>query len=421
VSCTDLTERVRDGERVRTLNERLRLLTSAIQELAMAREETNIVEVVRHSARALVGADGITFVGRVDGWCHYIEEDAIGPLWKGRRFPLESSLGGWAMLHGEAVVIDDITKDPRVPLEAFRGTFVKSLAIVPIGRTDPLGAIGAYWADTHLATNEEVDLLQTLADATASALESVKLYADMEKRVAERTSALVAANKELEAFTYSVSHDLRAPLRAIDGFSRAVLEDYGDTLDAEGQRLLGVVRTNTQRMSALIDDLLSFSRVGRQEIRHSGVDMEALARLVFEEQVSGTKRENVEFILGRLPEASGDPALLKQVWANLLSNARKYSAGRRPAVIEVQGAVEGGEAQYHITDNGVGFDPRYTHKLFGVFQRLHTATEFEGTGAGLAIVKRIVVRHGGRVWAEGRLNEGASFHFAIPVPDIPGR
>jgi light-regulated signal transduction histidine kinase (bacteriophytochrome) len=174
-------------------------------------------------------------------------------------------------------------------------------------------------------------------------------------------------------------------------------------------------------MSALIDDLLSFSRVGRQEIRHSGVDMEALARLVFEEQVSGTKRENVEFILGRLPEASGDPALLKQVWANLLSNARKYSAGRRPAVIEVQGAVEGGEAQYHITDNGVGFDPRYTHKLFGVFQRLHTATEFEGTGAGLAIVKRIVVRHGGRVWAEGRLNEGASFHFAIPVPDIPGR
>lgn len=417
----DITERVSGENRVRDLNERLRLLVSAIHELAAARDEKDVIEVVRHSARSLMGADGITFVARENEKCHYVDEDAVGPLWKGHRFPMTSSISGWAMLHAASAVIEDVYADTRVPAETYRNTFVKSLAMVPIRKEDPIGAIGAYWKERHLATEEEVQLLQALADATARALENVRLYEDLERRVADRTSALESANEELEAFSYSVSHDLRAPLRAIDGFSRVVVEDYSERLDDEGRRLLGLVQMNARRMNTLIDDLLSFSRVGRLEIRHASVAMAELVRSTFEELASATSREFVEFRVAEIPDAVGDPALLKQVWVNLLSNALKYSAGRRPAVIEVVGEVESGEARYHVIDNGVGFDPNHGHKLFGVFQRLHVAEEFEGTGVGLAIVKRIVARHGGRVWAEGRPGEGATFHFAIPVPEREAR
>jgi PAS domain S-box-containing protein len=240
------------------------------------------------------------------------------------------------------------------------------------------------------------------------------LNVSLERRVDERTSELRAANQELEAFSYSVSHDLRAPLRAIDGFSRALEEDYGERLDAEGRRLLGVIRSSTQQMGQLIDDLLHFSRAGRHELRRGRVEMTALARLAFEGLAGAQPRPGVTFRLAPLEDATGDPALLQQVWTNLLSNALKFSAGRDPAVIEVGGQREGAEVVYWVRDNGVGFDDRYAHKLFGVFQRLHGAGEFPGTGVGLAIVKRIVNRHGGRVWAESRLGEGATFSFSLP-------
>jgi PAS domain S-box-containing protein len=241
-----------------------------------------------------------------------------------------------------------------------------------------------------------------------------ELNASLERRVDERTAELRAANQELEAFSYSVSHDLRAPLRAIDGFSRALEEDYGERLDAEGRRLLGVIRSSTQQMGQLIDDLLDFSRAGRHELRRGRVEMTALARLAFEGLAGAQPRPGVTFRLAPLEDATGDPALLQQVWTNLLSNALKFSAGRDPAVIEVGGQREGAEVVYWVRDNGVGFDDRYAHKLFGVFQRLHGAAEFPGTGVGLAIVKRIVNRHGGRVWAESRLGEGAAFFFSLP-------
>ena len=243
-----------------------------------------------------------------------------------------------------------------------------------------------------------------------------ELNAELERRVSERTAQLEEANKELEAFSYSVSHDLRAPLRAIDGFSRMIVEDHGERLEPEGRRLLGVVSANARRMAQLIDDLLRLSRLGRSEMRRTSVDMASLARAAFEEIVEAPEaRGRIEFRVGDLPRAEGDPALLMQVWVNLLSNAVKFSAHREWPVIEIEGEGEGPSAVYRVRDNGAGFNMAYSGKLFGVFQRLHAPSEFEGTGVGLALVRRIVLRHGGRVWAEGKVGEGATFFFSLPA------
>jgi light-regulated signal transduction histidine kinase (bacteriophytochrome) len=200
----------------------------------------------------------------------------------------------------------------------------------------------------------------------------------------------------------------------VDGFSRILLEDYADQLDDEGRRVLDVIRNNTQNMGRLIDDLLAFSRLGRKQIEPSSVDVSELAREVFAQLETGNGHGSPQLNINGLPPAHGDRALLRQVFVNLLSNAAKYSKPAASPVIEVGGRSEDGENIYYVRDNGVGFDMKYVDKLFGVFQRLHSAEEFEGTGVGLAIVQRIVQRHGGRVWAEGRLNEGATFYFTLP-------
>ncbi|HLY97372.1 MAG TPA: PAS domain-containing protein, partial [Sideroxyarcus sp.] len=249
----------------------------------------------------------------------------------------------------------------------------------------------------------------------------IELNHYLEARVAERTAQLEAANKELEAFSYSVSHDLRTPLRAIDGFSKILLDDYRDKLDDEGKRLLNVVRDNTSRMAQLIDDILKFSRSGRTEMTLAEIDMERLAREVLAELQPSIDSSKLQVEIEHLPVARGDTAMMRQVFVNLLSNAIKFSRNREPARIKVGGSIEGGEAVYYVKDNGAGFDMQFADKLFGVFQRLHTTNEFEGTGIGLAIVKRIVTRHGGRAWAEGKLNEGATIYFSIPVGELPQR
>ena len=243
-----------------------------------------------------------------------------------------------------------------------------------------------------------------------------KLNAELEQRVKERTANLEAANKELEAFTYSVSHDLRAPLRAIDGFSRKVVKFYGDKLDDEGRRQLQVVRDNAQRMGNLIDDLLAFSRMGRREMALQPLDMDAMIRGVADELRVAEPQRAIEFTYSPLPRAWGDAALLRQVWVNLLANAVKFSRQRQVAHIEVGGRTEGGEVIYWVKDDGAGFDMQYADKLFGVFQRLHRQDEFEGTGVGLAIAQRILHRHNGRIWGEGKPDAGATFWFSLPNP-----
>ncbi|MBI3695442.1 MAG: PAS domain S-box protein [Acidobacteria bacterium] len=237
-----------------------------------------------------------------------------------------------------------------------------------------------------------------------------------EKALAEQAGQLQNAVRQLEAFSYSISHDLRSPLATIKGFSRALLEDHGPRLHAEARGYLESINGNADRMGKLIDHLLAFAMLGRKPLAASTVDMNELARLVFEELRLAAPDRRVESDLRPLPPAHGDSALIHQVFANLLSNAFKFTRGREPARIEVGGRTSGaGENVYYVKDNGVGFDKQFAGKLFGVFQRLHTVDEFEGTGVGLAHVQRIIQRHGGRVWAESKLNEGATFHFTLPA------
>jgi PAS domain S-box-containing protein len=266
------------------------------------------------------------------------------------------------------------------------------------------------------ANGRPLMVIVTIGDITERkrAEEEVRnLNAELEERVVKRTAELEAANKELEAFSYSVSHDLRSPLRTIDGFSQAVVEDYGEELPQEGQRYLQTIREGAQRMGVLIDDLLAFSRLSRSPLHRQSINTTSLVRESIEGLKSEQRDRRIDFQIGLLPSCDGDPALLKQVWMNLLSNALKYTRQRENGVIAVGCNFDKGEDVYFVRDNGTGFDMRYAHKLFGVFQRLHRAEEFEGTGVGLAIVQRVIHRHSGRIWAEAEPDRGATFYFTL--------
>jgi light-regulated signal transduction histidine kinase (bacteriophytochrome) len=222
-------------------------------------------------------------------------------------------------------------------------------------------------------------------------------------------------NKELDSFTYSVAHDLRAPLRVIDGYSQILRDEYQHALDGEGVRLLGVIATNARQMGQLIDDLLGFSRLGKLPVNFQQVDMKALVSQVIDEQLMFADKNKIEFRIGTLDPAMCDSTLMRHVLSNLVSNAIKYSGKKEKSYIEIGSEEKADEIIYFVKDNGSGFDMQYADKLFGVFQRLHKMSDFEGTGVGLAIVHRIILKHGGKVWAESEVDKGATFYFSLPL------
>jgi len=312
------------------------------------------------------------------------------------------------------------------PSGAYRGSSgARYVAAAPIGRstwrvamTEPVDElyttlVGSHWwvlwtvfVAFALAAFGSVYLLKRTLGGMA-------IVADQARELERTNTALRTANAELDAFSYSVSHDLRAPLRAIDGFSRIVLEEDTGALDDSQRRYLGLVRTNAHTMGVLIDELLALSRVASQPIERRPVDTAAMVRDVAAELQGETAGRDERFTIGELPEVRADPRLLRQVFANLMSNAVKYTRTSEPAEIEVASELVDGERVFRVRDNGVGFDMRYADKLFDVFQRLHRAEDYEGTGVGLAIVARIVARHGGRVWAQAAPDEGATFFFTL--------
>jgi len=246
------------------------------------------------------------------------------------------------------------------------------------------------------------------------------LNAELESRVAARTAELETANKDLEGFSYSVSHDLRAPIRAIMGFGALLAEEHQAELNDEGRRKLGIIRAEAQRMGRLIDDLLTFSRLGRKALEPAELDMTGMVQSVVRRLNEDGSAAKTEIRISKLPRAKGDRNLLEQVWINLVANAVKFSSKRAAPQVEVGGIAHENEYIYFVRDNGAGFDPRYINRLFGVFQRLHRDEEFPGTGVGLALVHKIVTRHGGRVWADGKPDAGATFHFALPKEESDG-
>jgi signal transduction histidine kinase len=327
---------------------------------------------------------------------------------------------------GEVQLLHTRELPPGKEVDALLASGVHVYHAVPmIAGGELIGAL-SFGGETLQLTPEKLEIAQqaaaqfAIAISQARMLERIRRHAEeLEERVQQRTAALAAAHKELEAYSYSISHDLQAPLRAIDGFARILEAEHAGQLDAEGLRLLGVVRANAQKMGRLIEDLLQFARMGRDNLAGRKVDMTALVGRVC--AALAADAPGVELAVGKLPVANGDEVLLEQVWVNLVGNAIKYSGRSAAPRVEIGGSLEfggsasGGLASYWVRDNGVGFDMRDYSKLFGVCQRLHREDEFPGTGIGLAIVERVVARHGGKVWGEGKPGEGACFWFTLPV------
>lgn len=275
-----------------------------------------------------------------------------------------------------------------------------------------------YSVRANKVSSDEIGLLTDAFNHMLSRIEEqteqiTSFNQRLEERVIDRTRELQAANRELEAFSYSVSHDLRAPLRSIHGYMNIFAEEYAHQLDSEGKRLVNIILNNGARMGQLIDDLLAFSQLGRKDLRKGRVGMKELVDEVWREQSENEKDRNIHFVLHNIPPAIADSVTMKQVWTNLLSNACKYSNNKPEAHIEVGSFMESNAVVYYVKDNGAGFEMKYYDKLFGVFQRLHSDEEFKGTGVGLAIVERIITKHGGVIWAESKVGEGTTFFFTL--------
>ena len=408
-------EHERDRRSLARHSERLRILSAIDQAMLAEQSADAIAAAVIQPLRELLDVPR-AIVNRFDLASGSVEWVAaagrrrthVGP---GVRYSLALMGDVQALREGEPQLIDVHALPRGAEVEALLASGVRWYMAVPmIAGGELIGAISfggesREFRPEQIAIAREVAAQLAIATAQTRLLERVKAHAaELEAKVRERTA-------ELESFSYSVSHDLRAPLRAIDGYARMLEEDYAGRLDDEARRLLDVVRGSAKRMGQLIDDLLAFSRLGRQPTLPQRVEMTQMAREVAEELRGGRE---IAIEVSPLPPAHVDVALIRQAWLNLIGNALKYSAKKPDARIAVGAAEEGAQNVYWVRDNGAGFDMRYADKLFGVFQRLHRAEEFEGTGVGLAIAQRIVARHGGRVWAEGKPGEGACFSFSLP-------
>lgn len=404
LNCEALTEH----------NRAMARLVTVVQELSVSQSLDAIMVVVRRAARELTGADGSTFVLRDGDQCHYADEDAIGPLWKGQRFPLSACISGWAMSHGQPVMIPDIYQDKRVPLDAYRPTFVKSLLMVPIRSGDPMGAIGTYWAGEHTAPSAEIELLQSLANTTAVAMENVRVHVELEQRVKDRTRQLELANQELETFTYAVSHDLRAPLRHIGGYTALLRNQLPEPPDESVVRYLENIEHSVRQMSEITNVLLNLARITTEVVERETVHLSRLAAGILYRLQLEDKDRISDVVVEPDLVVEGDPAMLRVVMENLLGNAWKYSARKPETRIEIGRAANcDGTVVFFVRDQGAGFDMKHADKLFLPFERLHRQDQFSGTGVGLATVQRILHRHGGRIWAQSAVGRGATFYFTV--------
>ncbi len=420
---TEIVERQRAEEEVR-------LLQSMTQAISEAQDFHSALAVVVHKVCEATDWDfGEAWIPQPDktalvysAACYSSNNrlEKYRKLSEGLAFPPGIGLPGRVWLSQQPEWLQEVSlQSDKI---SFRGEIARECGLrcglgIPIIANEQVLAVLVFFMFD--ACVEEQRLVETVS-AVATQLGGVIQRKQAEEAIKQlnqdlqrQTVELEAANKELEAFSYSVSHDLRAPLRAMNGFSRILLKEYAPQLAPEAKRYLQMVRDNAQQMGQLIDDLLTFSRLSRSPLKKQPVAPTAIACLALTELRHEQENRQVEMSISDLPVCQADPALLKQVWVNLLANALKFTRQRQIARIEVGYQQADGELVYFVKDNGVGFDMQYAHKLFGVFQRLHRAEEYDGTGVGLAIVRRIIDRHGGRVWAEAKVNEGATFYFTL--------
>lgn len=429
----------------RSLDGATDVLLDVLDQLSSSTSLSDVTELVTGAVRAALGCDGATFVLRDGGLCHYVDEDAIGPLWPGGRFPVESCLSGWAMLHRQAVVVGDIYADDRVPHDAYRPTFVRGLVLVPIQGVEPIGALGAYWSRPHEADAEQVRMLGLIAKTAAVALDNLELRGALVRRSSERDE-LARRTDELEAAIHTVAHDLRSPLAAMLGYAE-LLDDLvdeawaptrpGGASGAGGAGGAGesgeVARVFThtildsgRRMAEQIDTMLGLYQITSQPLRPAVVDLSQVAHQVADQISLHTGDRRIEIRIEEGLEVLADPVLAHLMLDNLLGNAVKYTGKKPDAHIELRSVEDDPMAlarlgvphplrTFVVRDNGDGFAAEDAGRLFRPMTRLHSADEFPGTGLGLASVARIVEMHGGQVRAEGEKSVGAAFYFSLPT------
>jgi len=392
----------------------MKLLVAVVCQLSRARDLSSVMRIVRVAARELTGADGATFVLREGDQCYYYaEENAIGPLWKGRRFPMSACISGWVMLQGRSAVIEDIYADPRIPADAYRPTFVKSLAMVPIRRELPIGAIGNYWAKARQPTGAEVALLEALADTTSVALENAQLYTELQATIEMlrgQRARIQEQHAALEVFTRALAHDLREPVRTIRSFAASIAE--GDLDEASKTELFEHIRAAGDRTAMLIEAIGLYTQLDdpqllKKELVPLGEVAEAaqanLAELI------GARRATV--VIGTLPVVVASRTQLLQVLQNLLSNA--LSHGGEGVRVEVSARRDGDAWSLSVCDDGPGIAPEHHELIFQPFRRLER--DDAHSGLGLAICRKIVEAHGGKIACASEPGRGATFTFTLPA------
>ena len=401
-------------------------LLDAVTDLASARDDSAVCAIVRKAARALTGADGVSFVLREGNHCYYADEDAIGPLWKGRRFPIETCISGWSMLNRKFTVVPDIFSDERIPQDVYRTTFVKSLAMVPVRREDPIGAIGAYWARQHTATADEVGILQSLADAAALALRNVQLDADLKTSLRQERQARAQAEEASrlkDDFLALLSHELRTPLHVINNWLWQ-LRQTKDPTPAVQARALAAIERNTALQSRLVDDLLDVSRAaaGKLSIDTKLVDLGALCKAVVDVSQAAARDKGVTLGLERIehPTVWGDADRLQQVLWNVVSNAIKFSEEGGRVTFRV--LRDGSRATIEVQDDGAGVTPEFLPFMFDRFRQAEMGMTRRqgGLGLGLTIVREIMALHGGTASAESAgPKQGTKIRLDFTVAEEP--
>jgi signal transduction histidine kinase len=399
-------------------------LLAVFRDLSFARELPRVAEIVRKAARRHTRADGVTFILRDRECCHYYDEDAIGPLWKGRRFPLEHCISGWAMLRRMAVVIPDIYADSRIPHDAYRPTFVKSLAVVPVRKDDPIAAIGAYWAEHHEATADEVEVLQAVADAAALALENVKLYGDLQTAIASERSAREAAeesNRLKDEFLAVLSHELRTPLNVIQGWLWQI--EQPSATPEQRQRAVEVLTRNTSLQIRLVEDLLDTSRAmaGKLRLNARPLSITEICERLVEQARPAAAAKGLRLIadMAAGPVAvNGDPDRLHQVVSNLLTNAIKFTEAGGEIRISVA-PLGRDRVRLTVADTGAGISPDFLPYVFDQFRQADSSStrRHGGLGLGLTLVRELVLLHGGTVRAESA-GRGRGTTIVVELPSI---
>jgi signal transduction histidine kinase/ActR/RegA family two-component response regulator len=400
-----------EKQRFPTRLEAMQRLVDVVQELSQARDVTTITRITRDAARELTGADGATFVLRDGEQCYYADENAIEPLWKGKRFPMEMCVSGWVMLNRTPAVIEDIYNDPRVPAEAYRPTFVKSLAMVPIRTDAPVGAIGNYWADNYTPTEDQLAVLQALANTTSVALENVRLIEELRQKVETLEVQAVRIKQQhesLEVFTHALAHDLKEPVRTVRAFSDLIAE--GDADDSQ-PLYFDFIRKAADRMGMLVETVYTYTRLHdpSRAVKTTTDAGDALAGAQDNLRQLITSSGAV-IKADALPLVDANAAQLLQVFQNLIANAIKHATG--PARIRVAADDDGSQWHFTVADNGPGIAEGDLQRIFLPFKRLRLNED--GAGLGLAICAKIVAMHGGRIWCESAEGKGATFHFTLP-------